>query len=172
MSAAVYDLGAWLSLPGATTLELLMRLLLAVALGGLIGYERERSDKPAGFRTNILICLGAALHRDVCPPSCNRCGPRWGRGSDEDSGTDREWYGVPGCGYDHPGPRKCPGPDDRCNPLVGRSDRDGRRWWRLRPRHRCDLHRHSDPRRLRADRETRHEQEFREARTDHLRAAP
>jgi len=65
MSAAVYDLGAWLSLPGATTLELLMRLLLAVALGGLIGYERERSDKPAGFRTNILICLGAALFTEM-----------------------------------------------------------------------------------------------------------
>src|SRR5690625_7176857 len=65
MSAAVYDLGAWLSLPGATTLELLMRLLLAVALGGLIGYERERSDKPAGFRTNIPICLGAALFTEM-----------------------------------------------------------------------------------------------------------
>lgn len=37
------------------------RLLLAVALGALIGIEREVSDKPAGFRTIILICLGSAL---------------------------------------------------------------------------------------------------------------
>ena len=42
-------------------LDLLGRLLLAVVLGGVIGLERELSDKPAGFRTNILICVGAAL---------------------------------------------------------------------------------------------------------------
>src|SRR5687767_14337508 len=41
--------------------QLLLRLLLAAALGGLIGLEREHSGKPAGFRTNMLICLGAAL---------------------------------------------------------------------------------------------------------------
>lgn len=37
------------------------RLLLAALLGGLIGLERELSHKPAGLRTNILICLGSAL---------------------------------------------------------------------------------------------------------------
>lgn len=42
-------------------LDLLLRLLLATALGGLIGLEREISGKPAGLRTNILICVGAAL---------------------------------------------------------------------------------------------------------------
>jgi len=41
--------------------QLLLRLLLAAALGGMIGLEREHSGKPAGFRTNMLICLGAAL---------------------------------------------------------------------------------------------------------------
>jgi putative Mg2+ transporter-C (MgtC) family protein len=39
----------------------LWKLLAAVAAGALIGLERETHDKPAGFRTNILICLGAAL---------------------------------------------------------------------------------------------------------------
>jgi putative Mg2+ transporter-C (MgtC) family protein len=34
----------------------------AVVCGGIIGMERERAGKPAGFRTNILICLGAALY--------------------------------------------------------------------------------------------------------------
>ncbi len=39
--------------------EILLKLILAVALGGLIGLEREASQKPAGFRTNILVCLGS-----------------------------------------------------------------------------------------------------------------
>jgi putative Mg2+ transporter-C (MgtC) family protein len=42
-------------------LEIGLKLLLAVALGGLVGIEREASHKPAGFRTNILICLGATM---------------------------------------------------------------------------------------------------------------
>ncbi len=37
------------------------RLLAATAAGAIIGLERELADKPAGFRTNIMICLGAAL---------------------------------------------------------------------------------------------------------------
>ncbi|MDR7417968.1 MAG: MgtC/SapB family protein [Armatimonadota bacterium] len=37
------------------------RLLLAFILGGLVGWERESVDKPAGFRTHILVCVGAAL---------------------------------------------------------------------------------------------------------------
>ncbi|MDX1675389.1 MAG: MgtC/SapB family protein, partial [Longimicrobiales bacterium] len=45
----------------ALRLDLLGRLLLAATLGGLVGIEREWSGKPAGFRTNLLICVGAAL---------------------------------------------------------------------------------------------------------------
>lgn len=41
--------------------ESVLRLVLAAALGGMIGLEREASGKPAGFRTNLLICMGAAL---------------------------------------------------------------------------------------------------------------
>jgi putative Mg2+ transporter-C (MgtC) family protein len=37
------------------------KLLLATILGGAIGMEREVAGKPAGLRTNILICVGAAL---------------------------------------------------------------------------------------------------------------
>jgi putative Mg2+ transporter-C (MgtC) family protein len=44
-----------------TDTELIQRLLLAAALGGLIGAERELRRKSAGFRTNILIGLGAAI---------------------------------------------------------------------------------------------------------------
>lgn len=39
----------------------LTKLLLSLVLGGLIGWERELYDKPAGFRTNTLICVGATL---------------------------------------------------------------------------------------------------------------
>ncbi len=42
-------------------LEIVLKLVLAVALGGLIGMERETSQKPAGFRTNILICVASAM---------------------------------------------------------------------------------------------------------------
>ena len=41
--------------------DLLGALLLASVLGGAIGLERELSGKPAGFRTNLLICVGATL---------------------------------------------------------------------------------------------------------------
>lgn len=46
-------------------LDLLLKLVLAVVLGGAIGLEREIAGKPAGLRTNILICMGAALITDV-----------------------------------------------------------------------------------------------------------
>ena len=39
----------------------ILRLVLAVVLGGIIGVERELRDKPAGLRTMILICVGAAV---------------------------------------------------------------------------------------------------------------
>lgn len=43
------------------SLEIILRLLLAAALGAGIGYQRERAAKAAGLRTHTLIALGAAL---------------------------------------------------------------------------------------------------------------
>ena len=43
------------------TLTIAVRLILAVLCGACIGLERERKRRPAGFRTHILICLGAAM---------------------------------------------------------------------------------------------------------------
>lgn len=37
------------------------RLLLSVVLSGIIGLERESLNRPAGFRTHILVCIGSAL---------------------------------------------------------------------------------------------------------------
>ncbi len=42
-------------------IEIVWRLLLATVLGGVVGYEREVFRKPAGIRTNMLVCLGSAL---------------------------------------------------------------------------------------------------------------
>ncbi len=42
-------------------LGIFLRMLLAVICGGAIGLEREFKRRPAGFRTHILICLGAAM---------------------------------------------------------------------------------------------------------------
>lgn len=39
--------------------EIAIRLMLAILIGGAIGYEREFKNRPAGFRTHILVCVGA-----------------------------------------------------------------------------------------------------------------
>lgn len=41
--------------------ELILKLLLAVILGGLIGLDREIKGRPAGLRTHVLVCVGATL---------------------------------------------------------------------------------------------------------------
>jgi putative Mg2+ transporter-C (MgtC) family protein len=41
--------------------DYVIRLIASLVLGGLIGIERELRDKPAGFRTIILICVGACV---------------------------------------------------------------------------------------------------------------
>ena len=55
----------WAELTESFRLDLLAKLALAVFLGGAIGMEREIKSKPAGLRTNILICVGAVLLTDV-----------------------------------------------------------------------------------------------------------
>ena len=46
-------------------LDLFVKLLGAVLIGGGVGLERELKGKPAGLRTNILICVGSALLMDL-----------------------------------------------------------------------------------------------------------
>ena len=45
----------------AEVTRLCLRLLVAVVLGGVLGYERERTGAAAGFRTHMLVALGSAL---------------------------------------------------------------------------------------------------------------
>lgn len=44
-----------------TNIEIAVRLILALVLGGLIGIERESMGRPAGFRTHILVSVGSTL---------------------------------------------------------------------------------------------------------------
>ncbi|QHQ63050.1 MgtC/SapB family protein [Anaerocolumna sedimenticola] len=50
-----------ISLRDVNTLSIMIRLSLAAICGGLIGYDRGRKRRPAGFRTHILVCIGSAL---------------------------------------------------------------------------------------------------------------
>jgi putative Mg2+ transporter-C (MgtC) family protein len=42
-------------------LQILLRLLVALVLGGVVGWERQAAGKSAGLRTHILVAMGAAL---------------------------------------------------------------------------------------------------------------
>ena len=56
--------------------SIIFRLLIAICFGGLIGLDRERKRRPAGFRTYMLVCLGAALTMLLSQYEYNMiCGP-------------------------------------------------------------------------------------------------
>ena len=60
---------SWMTIQGefsdlpdvAEVTRVCLRLVIAVVLGGILGYERERTGAAAGFRTHMLVALGSAL---------------------------------------------------------------------------------------------------------------
>ena len=46
--------------------RVVIRLIAAMILGGLVGIQRQRSHKPAGLRTHMLVCLGTAVFITAC----------------------------------------------------------------------------------------------------------
>ncbi len=48
-------------MPSTQELDIVIKLVLAAVLGGLVGLEREHDKRPAGLRTNMLICIGSTL---------------------------------------------------------------------------------------------------------------
>lgn len=57
---------------------MMFRVLLSFILGGVLGYERERTGRPAGLRTHMLVCAGsvcftlAGIYGFTGPPTSNR----------------------------------------------------------------------------------------------------
>lgn len=49
--------------------RVLLRVIAATLLGAMVGFEREKAGKPAGFRTHILVCLGTAIVVLACAGS-------------------------------------------------------------------------------------------------------
>lgn len=41
--------------------EIIIRIIISLVLGGIIGYERENTGKAAGLRTHILVCIGSTI---------------------------------------------------------------------------------------------------------------
>lgn len=46
-------------------IESVIKIIIAVAIGGFIGLERESASRPAGFRTHILVCVASAMVMDI-----------------------------------------------------------------------------------------------------------
>ncbi|WP_461206190.1 MgtC/SapB family protein [Clostridium sp. DL1XJH146] len=44
-----------------TKIEILTRLIISVLIGGIIGFEREYKNRPAGLRTHMLVCVGSCV---------------------------------------------------------------------------------------------------------------
>lgn len=61
----LFSSGLWQTiaakLNGVNFYSVTLRLILATLCGGIIGYERGRMNRAAGFRTHMLVCIGSAL---------------------------------------------------------------------------------------------------------------
>ncbi len=60
----VHTLLLYNSVKGATsvtTIDIIFRIILAILLGGFVGFEREMTNRPAGFVTHTLVCVGACV---------------------------------------------------------------------------------------------------------------
>jgi putative Mg2+ transporter-C (MgtC) family protein len=53
MGSSLLDFYVWL--------DYIIRITIAMVLSGVVGYERQRSRKPAGLRTHMLVCLGSLI---------------------------------------------------------------------------------------------------------------
>ena len=125
-------------MPDLSTAEALLRLLIAAGLGGAIGLERELRDHEAGFRTHLIVSLGACVFTlvsayawsglDVLADGRHRLRP------DADRGADRDRDRLPRRRRDHRPRDLRARPDHRGDALGRRRDRDGRRHGLLRGR--------------------------------------
>ena len=64
-------------LKGFTFVSIVLRLILAMVCGGVIGLERGRRRKAAGFRTYMLVCMGATLTMLIGQYQCHMMDNVW-----------------------------------------------------------------------------------------------
>src|SRR5439155_3032588 len=129
------DLGHNPALTVGAQVELAVRLIAGLALGAIIGFERELHRQPAGFRTHSLVSLGAALFaiisgygygaRPSTPPaSPPRSSPASASSAREPSsstaGTSAVSPPLPRSGRWRPSARR-PEPASTCSPCWARS---------------------------------------------------
>src|SRR4051812_38729575 len=87
------SLSTWAATLGLTG-ESFFRLILAAIAGGLVGLERELRGRQAGFRTNLLVCLGSCLTMLVPPPLATHAWAAQGPGINISIDPSRIAYGV------------------------------------------------------------------------------
>ena len=76
------------------TASILLRLFCAILFGGLIGLEREQKHKQAGFRTYMLVCLGAALTVLLSQYESLMLSTRWAAAASVGPQTDVSRFGA------------------------------------------------------------------------------
>ena len=108
-----------------------MRLAAAAALGGVIGIERELREREAGFRTHMLVSVGAALFTLVSAYAWDGLrvlpGERRHVRPDPHRGADRHRHRLHRRRRDHPSGPHGPRADDGGDALDGGRDRHGLR---------------------------------------------
>lgn len=75
-------------------LPVIGRLSLAALLGGLLGLERERKNRPAGLRTYLMVCLGAALTVVLSEYEQLMLSTRWALAAGDDARIDVSRLGA------------------------------------------------------------------------------
>ena len=74
--------------------ETALRISLAAVCGGIIGLERGRKNRPAGFRTYMIVCMGAALTMVLSTYLCVMLSSSWSTAAAEGSKTDLSRFGA------------------------------------------------------------------------------
>ena len=83
------------SLRELNVVSMLLRMAIAMAFGGLVGLEREHKRMPAGFRTYMLVCLGASLAMMLSQYQFSMLHTRWADVADRlGVNTDVARYGA------------------------------------------------------------------------------
>ena len=74
--------------------DTLLRISIAALCGGLIGIERGRKHRPAGFRTHMIVCMGAALTMVLSAYLCAMLSNVWSVGLTDLTKTDVSRFGA------------------------------------------------------------------------------